>query len=322
MYTKTKLRRKQDPNKFEQIYAELENIYEVNFADTAKKVNNRLKVAIFTLIIATILLLITLIQVTMSNGTIDWRIAIAGVALILFSPLIYIGRSNEEKNFVKDFKMLILDNLVKSFSKGLTFHPVSNDKNNILESYKDAGFDISQLPYYSTVDDVIDGKLSNGKSIRISELWLRKRSGDNTTTIFQGLFVETDVSKSINSDLCIIDQYSGLVDTSRYTQLKLESSEFEKLFNVYTDNQITAAQLLTSDTLTKLSKLREDYGMVFDIIIKNNKLYVRFNVGGMFESIQQKNRLDKEDTFVYYSIINYILLVVDEINNIVNETAS
>ena len=31
MYTKTKLRRKQDPNKFEQIYAELENIYEINF---------------------------------------------------------------------------------------------------------------------------------------------------------------------------------------------------------------------------------------------------------------------------------------------------
>ena len=47
MYTKTKLRSKQDPHKFEQIYAELENIYEINFADTAKKVNNRLKTVIF-----------------------------------------------------------------------------------------------------------------------------------------------------------------------------------------------------------------------------------------------------------------------------------
>lgn len=320
MYTKTKLRRKQDPNKFEQIYAELENIYEINFADIAKKVNNRLKTIIFVMIIATILLLITLIQATTGTGTIDVRIPIIGIALILLSPLIYTGRTPEEKNFVKDFKMTILDKLVKSFSKELTFHPVSDDKNSILDCYKEIGFDISQSPYYSIVDDVIDGKMSNGNPIRISELLLRKRSGDDTVTIFQGLFVETDLAKNTYANICVIDQHKALVDAKNYTKLELESSEFEKLFNVYTNNHIAAAQLLTSDTLTKLSKLCEDYGMIFDFVIKNNKLYIRFEVGNMFESIQQKNRLDKEDTFVYYSIINYILLVVDEINKIVDES--
>ncbi len=39
MYTKTKLRRKQDPNKFEPIYTELENIYQNNFKETERKLH-------------------------------------------------------------------------------------------------------------------------------------------------------------------------------------------------------------------------------------------------------------------------------------------
>ena len=56
MYTKSKLRSKQDPNKFEQIYAELENIYNIRLKDKEnernKKANSLNPIIIINLVIA------------------------------------------------------------------------------------------------------------------------------------------------------------------------------------------------------------------------------------------------------------------------------
>ena len=320
MYTETKLRSAQDPNKFEKIYSDLENIFEINFSDILKRVEKRLKVVVSILMVATMLLMVIFAQSVMNNGTFNYKLAIVVGGLVFLVPVIFICRSKDEKNLTKNFKSTILDKLVKIFSKNLTFYPIAPDKNNVLNNYKELEFAISKLNIYSNVGDVIQGKLPNDKEARMSELHLSKKHGKTYITLFSGLFVETTLNKSINSSLYVVEQNTDLSNLTRYTKLELESSEFENLFNVYTDNKIIATQFLTSDTLNLLSKLRIDYGMDFDFVIKGNKLNIRFHSANLVDIFSKNNKLNKEYIFLYYCILNYVMLVIDEINKIVDET--
>ncbi len=321
MYTKTKLRRMQDPDKFEQIYAELENIYEVNFAETGKKVNKKISIVAALMILGTALLLITLIQSTKGMEAINMKIPIIAIALVALSPAIIIFSSNDELNFARNFKKVILGSFIKSFGKNLLFNSETTDRKSILNSYKETGYETSPLNFYSHIDDVIEGKLTNNKHIRLSELSIKKSGGKNNITLFEGLFLETTLDKNIKADIRVVLPTMELLTLGNCTKLELDNSNFEKLFNVYTDNKIITAQLLTSEHLENLTKLRTDYGMNYDFVIHGNKLCIRLEVGSMFESASQRNKLHKEDIFVYYCILNYLVTLIDELNRMVNESS-
>ncbi len=321
MYTKSKLRRKQDPNKFEPIYAELENIYQINFAETEKKLNKRTSIAAVLLITATILLFLTLIQTIIIPNVLYPLPVIIAIILILLTPLTYLNQSNEETSFSRRFKELIIATLIKKFGKNLMLNPETIDKKTIIQLYKDLGYETSNLDFYSNVDDVIVGNLNNGKQIRMSEAIFRKSSGKNTVVIFGGLFIESNLSKSINDEIRVLLSGTELYNLGNCNKLELDNSEFEKIFNVYTKNKVVTAQILTSEVLERLTTLRTDYGMNFDFIIKGDKLYIRLEVGSMFETASQRNKLHKEDILIYYSILNYVDLLITELNKMVDEAS-
>jgi len=105
----------------------------------------------------------------------------------------------------------------------------------------------------------------------------------------------------------------------QYT-IELDNTEFKNKFNAYTDNNIMTFQLLTSDILEQLKECYEKYGMLFEFLIKENKLYARIETGLMFESINIKNTLNKEDTFIYYSVLNFTLELLKKIYNIIESS--
>lgn len=320
MYTKTKLRSKQDPNKFEQIYAELENIYQDNFKEGERKLHRRNSIAATLIIIGTILLILVLIQTIIVPNTLDTKLLSAAVITILAAPLLYIKQSSEETSFPRRFKELIIGTLIRKFGKNLILNPEVVDKKNIIETYKEIGYEIYRTDCYSYVDDVITGSLNNGKQVKISETRFQKRRDKNIVEIFGGLFIETTLNKNIKDEIRVLLPTGELYKLANCTKVELDHSNFEKLFNVYSENKITAVQLLTSDALEKLVSLRNDYDMNYDLVIKGNKLYIRLEVGGMFDTGSHRNKLHKEDILVYYSILNYVDLLITEINKIVDES--
>ena len=94
-------------------------------------------------------------------------------------------------------------------------------------------------------------------------------------TIFGGLFGKIELEKSINSNLNITRDYSSSIKKTQ--KLEMDSYGFEKIFNVYTDNNIIAMQLLTSDIQEGLLDIYNKYKIDFHIIIKQNKMYVLFD---------------------------------------------
>ena len=66
-------------------------------------------------------------------------------------------------------------------------------------------------------------------------------------------------------------------------RLEMDSSEFEKYFDVKASDKILGMQLLTSDVMEELIEFQNKTKMKYDVYIKDNELYLRFHSGKMFE---------------------------------------
>ena len=73
--------------------------------------------------------------------------------------------------------------------------------------------------------------------------------------------------KSIMGDLRITQNGSLMFDK----KLEMDSSEFEKYFDVQASNQIIGMQLLTTDVMEELVDFENKTKMKFDIIIVRKK---------------------------------------------------
>lgn len=171
---------------------------------------------------------------------------------------------------------------------------------------------------FNSVDDVIMGNLNNDKQVRISETRFKKQGTEGSAVLFSGLFIETTLNTNTRSDIRLISNKVELLRLDNCTEFKTNNLSFEKEFNVYTDNPTITAKILTSAVMEKLILLRTEYGMNYDFVIKGNKLYIRLVTGALFETALQRSTLNKEDLLIYYSILNYVDLLITEIDKIID----
>lgn len=138
-----------------------------------------------------------------------------------------------------------------------------------------------------------------------------------TTKEFHGLFAKILMNKSIESELKIMQDGKLFFDN----KLKMDSSKFEKYFDVKASNPIIGMQLLTADVMEELIEFENKTKMKFDIIIRNNELYLRFHSGEMFEVRNLKNSsLDKESIQKYFYMLNFTYNLSKRLINLVDET--
>ena len=102
-------------------------------------------------------------------------------------------------------------------------------------------------------------------------------------------------------------------------KLEMDSCEFEKAFNVYTDNNIIAMQLLTADIQEDILNLYNKYKINFHIAIMHDKMYVLFNTGRMFETFST-NSSPNEVLEKYFEIMKFIYKLVDKIIITIKDT--
>ena len=100
----------------------------------------------------------------------------------------------------------------------------------------------------------------------------------------------------------------------------MDSSEFEKAFNVYASDKIIGMQILTADIMEDILEFKNLTKQHFDIVINNNNIYLRFHCGSMFEPhFKKKNILDEKSLKSYYDILNFTCELTNKIINVVND---
>ena len=146
----------------------------------------------------------------------------------------------------------------------------------------------------------------------------RGGSSTTTTTIFHGLFAKIIMDKSINGEVRILR--NGLANFDK-KQLRMDSSEFEKYFDVSASDKILGMRLLTADVMEELVDFENKTNMKFDIFIKGNELYLRFHSGAMFEAYNlKKGALDKGSIQKYFYMLNFTYNLSNKLINVVNDT--
>ena len=241
---------------------------------------------------------------------------------ILFANAVALTPTNHSSNIYNSlYKQEVIDKLLNNFFDDVDYIPNKKMPNQIYD-------DCQKYKYYDIYesDDYMEGFIDDKYLIRmaevntIEEVTEKDSDGNKEThevTVFSGLFAKIDIQKSIQGEL-VIKQNGQIFGKDK---LEMDSSEFEKYFDVSSSDKIKGMQLLTHDIMELLIIFRTQWGINYDIVIRNNGLYIRLHTGSMFESIfNDKEAIDKATTRKYYDTIDFIYSLAKEIIKNVEET--
>lgn len=135
-------------------------------------------------------------------------------------------------------------------------------------------------PRYTNIDidDCIQG-IYNDLKIRIVELNLshEEGSGKNRHTVvdFNGLMLEVNIHKDLGASHTIIKSDS-MFNAKKHMWLEkvaLEDVEFERAFEVYSNDQIKSRYILTPSFMSRLLEFRCTKGNTIEAVFSDNKAY-------------------------------------------------
>ena len=235
------------------------------------------------------------------------------ILVITFTKLIF-GKSYRE--YSKKYKSVIIDKLMSNFYDNAEYFPIKPVPEYI---YTEPGYEEYYNRYYS--DDYLEGEIDNKYSIQMGEITTKKVTRSNgrshTVTKFSGLFAKVVMHKSMQGELRIMRDGRYALDN----KLKMDSSEFEKYFDVKSSDNIKGMQLLTADVMEELMDFVNNTQMIFDIVIRNNYLYLRFHSGSMFEPRNIKgDSLNKEEIQKYFYMLNFTYNLSKRLISLIEET--
>ena len=248
------------------------------------------------------------------------------VPIIVIDVLIYVIVnaifSKNRKQYSKMYKEIIINKLINNFYSRTEYFPQKQMPKYI---YNEAEYNEYYNRYYS--DDYFEAFLNDKYSIQMAEVKTEEQEthtdsdGKTTTTTtlkFHGLFGKIIIDKSINGELKIMQNGKMLFNKN---QLKMDSSEFEKYFDVKASNKIVGMQLLTADVMEELIEFQNKTNIKYDICIKNNNLYLRFHCGTMFEPQNIKHGvIDKKSLQKYFYMLNFTYNLSNKLTTTMNDT--
>lgn len=252
--------------------------------------------AIFGVMIGIICYFFDLIK---TNSTLIWMFT---------SMLVVVGGCNTlPSKLEKDVKNSIMRLLMKAFGD---FHWTQQAQ---LSEYEMAESLLFESFNNESYDDNFYGSY-RGMNIAISEIELIRKTGKNCYTVFDGLVIQLDMNKKFASHTIVLQ--NGLIKKNimNLEQVKLEDPQFEKLFDVYSTDQVESRYLLTTAFMERFKDLIQVFKTKnIQCSFKNQKILIAidvrrdlFKLGGLLRNV--------EDTKQYEELFNQISAIFEMIN--------
>lgn len=292
---------------YERIYKESNELMEM-----LRKKNRNMTILI---VIAFVILEIIVIKFLKSqkNNEIGDNFGLIIIMIPILGAVFAMQKSKNMSSYNLLFKNKVIKEFVKEYSEELTYIPTRGISSQI---YRSAQFEQSYNTYYS--EDLIYGLLEGKYLINMAEIKTERKEKKVPQIIFEGLFAEIQFNKKINANILI--RSVGRVPFDMIgSKLEMDSGEFEKILNVYSTNKIIAMQLLTSDVMEILIDFENENKIIPEITLEDNKMYIRFPTGNVFEAKVATRALDYGILKEYYDIINFTLNLTEKIIKNINE---
>ena len=293
---------------FDEIYKKIYDKYNIEIEHKRKKI-----------LIQNIVILIAFIAIYIITNIFMPYLSIFLLPIILVTGIIYFALKPYSKKFSKIYKETIISDLVSNYNPGLKFSTTGKISQS---TYNNAEFESYDEFYsndyiYGEFDGIINFEMGDIHTVNVSHT----SNGRTTrTTIFQGLFSSSKLNKNLNSKIKIRSD-KGLMGIfyKEKDLLHMDSQEFEKYFDVLTNNKILAMRILTSDIMDYLIQFKKDNKIKFEISIKNQSCYIRIHCSNMFEGSLLTNSLNYDKLQKYYNFLNFMCTLNKRINTTINE---
>ena len=311
---------------FENLYNEMENNSQENLLQIWQKAKKEKRIATIIIIIALVICAIAGLKMITANRNEN---IVNGMSKIVILPIITVITiiitvvlfSRKQAKYNQIFKESIINGLFANFLDELDYIPKKQMLRNI---YNEGNYKEYYNRYYS--DDYAEGKIDGKYDMKIAEVHTveettRTDSDGHThtdrTTKFHGIFAKINIGKSIQSDLII--KQNGIFGGKN--KLEMDSQEFEKYFDVNSDNKIIGMQLLTHDVMDSLIGFRKLLQKPYDIAIYEDTMYLRVHTGTMFEAkINKDTVIDKKTVEKYYNTLDFIYTLSKQLIKVIEET--
>lgn len=308
-------------NKFNIFFSQKEVLEEMKvFTDEIKRRKKILNKSVFTYFIIILILFI----ITWGNLSGEGYFYL--LIIIIFPILI-----SYEKNFFKN------NHLLNNFLKYMFWDNIKfdSDNKNFSESYKDLAiktwFFNGSERYYSSEDSLsYSYKIDNVNSINLEwiEIKVDNSNSNNRNRKSYYVFKLTFLNPRYALDTPInIKKWSDFILGNN--RVKLENQVFEKLFNVYSKDELTARQILNPLIMQNIADYINDVNenslkidlffpnkiinRNFEMFLFKNEFYIKFDSYSWFLDFSGF-KVKKDDYILFYSEIKNIINFANKIN--------
>lgn len=185
---------------------------------------------------------------------------------------------------------------ISYYNYGQLKENVKYDFNNAEKIYAEAKFNNESVNATNLKNYIVTGLNSNSRIV-IADI-------EDISKAFRGVFSFSRTEKNIPHKLYIVKNKTGFF--YQEPKVDLDSHGFERYFDVYCHDKILAMQILTSDVIQLIQDFYDKFNLQFEIMFENDRMYMRFTTGKVLEPRILRKSIEKEEIFIYYSILCFI----------------
>jgi len=250
------------------------------------------------------------------------------LSVVFFIYFIYKTVRQKEK-YRQSFKSGVVSEIVKLINPGWEY---LYDQCMSHEAYLQSGLFPHQYDRY-TGDDFVTGRIEK-TDFQFSELHTEYKQvtygskgqrQENWVTIFKGLFMHADFNKNFSGMTFVLpDTAERLLGSlgqslqklsSRGELVKLENSEFERLFVVYGSDQVEARYILTPAIMESMVDLHKRFdGDIYFSFVGSRVYFAKGFSSELFEPNIFRSGVNFADVKEMFDLFGMISALVQELN--------
>lgn len=319
--------------KFNETYAKISSKYKYSIESQRKELKSKI---LKTNVRNTLLVLLFLII----GIFIELAVILMGI-VVVFCLISYANILEARKQYIKSYKKNIIEGFIKVVDERLNYyseevrkadvlfpsyeHEVNQYektnrqqiKENLTKSQEYINLvELNDMLELIRYDDYISGIIGEDIKIDMANIMAEyKVMYSATRNFFYGILSVTKIDKNIK-DSIFIKKKQILASKEK---LQMDSYEFEKMFDVYSKDRNLATRILTSEIMQTIVDFSKKNNIELEIYIKDNNIYLLFNVGQMFEPKVYANTIKKKDLYKYYKILLFVVEMTSKINKEIRE---
>lgn len=230
------------------------------------------------------------------------------------------------KDYTKEFKDKVIEPLVLELDSNLNYHADLHVPQRLFEHSKLFTSRVDRL----NGNDFVQGEIDNVK-IQFSDLHAEKRNKsskgkDSWSTVFQGLFIVAEFNKHFKEKTVVLpdsaqNTFGNIIgswlqanNVGRDKLVKMDNSEFEKEFVVYSTDQIEARYILTHALMERLLNFKKKSSHPVYISFKGDSIHMAIEYNkDLFEPSIFRSLLDYKIAMEYVQTLHLAIGIIDEL---------